>query len=153
MQILAAWVPAGYRLGVILHWRLPAPHELAREVDRSFMQLPTRPFCSSSVCRTNETSMRHASACTMHGRRGGALVRLVPQRAATLGGGTPSGRPLPASFPVPTFPRGLSRRGRSVALSERSAGRHLDSRGWPERALEPLSPTAGWRRLPSSWSS
>ena len=21
MQILAAWVPAGYRLGVILHWR------------------------------------------------------------------------------------------------------------------------------------
>jgi hypothetical protein len=29
MQILAAWVPAGYRLGVILHWRLPAPHVLA----------------------------------------------------------------------------------------------------------------------------
>jgi hypothetical protein len=104
MQILAAWVPAGYRLGVILHWRLPAPHELAREVDRSFMQLPTRPFCSPSACRTNEASMRHASACTMHGRRGGALVRLVPQRAATLGGGTPSGRPLPVSFPVPTFP-------------------------------------------------
>ena len=105
MQILAAWVPAGYRLGVILHWRLPAPHELAREVDRSFMQLPTRPFCSSSVCRTNETSMRHASACTMHGRRGGALVRLVPQRAATLGGGArPLGGPYPPAFPCRLSP-------------------------------------------------
>jgi hypothetical protein len=111
MQILAAWVPAGYRLGVILHWRLPAPHELAREVDRSFMQLPTRPFCSPSVCRTNETSMRHASACTMHGRRGGALVRLVPQRAATLGGGhalweAPARQLSRADFPPWTQPPG-----------------------------------------------
>jgi hypothetical protein len=87
MQILAAWVPAGYRLGVILHWRLPAPHELAREVDRSFMQLPTRPFCSSSVCRTNETSMRHASACTMHGRRGGALGSAGLSAGQSFGGG------------------------------------------------------------------
>jgi hypothetical protein len=31
--------------------------------------------------------MRHVSACTMHGRRGGALVRLASQRTAALGGG------------------------------------------------------------------
>lgn len=48
-------------------------------------------------------SRLHASACTMHGRRGGALARLVSQRKTLWGEGSLSTLCL-STLSKPTFP-------------------------------------------------
>ncbi len=89
--------------GVILHWQLHAHHELARAVDRSFMQLPTRSYCVPLLAGSARRPCAHANSCTRHARRGGALGGLGFSDGS-LGGLAPLRGLSWPSFAQPIFP-------------------------------------------------
>ena len=135
-------------LGVILHWQLHAHHELARAVDRSFMQQPTRSFCVPLLAGSARRPCAHANSCTRHARRGGALGGLGFSDGS-LGGGAlraaSAGHHSHSRCSPRTQPPGpaICNSGAPIwpAVST-SAGRL-------ERLTAPLRARAGWRSLPA----
>lgn len=144
MQILACMV-AGLRLGVILHWRLHATHELAlRSTGASCICLhaPSVHFLLAGLTQPPCARVRHAWAAW---RRPG-------------GSGLSAEGPLGAWFlrdlclqilADPGFSPVLGRRGWTSATLEWAAGRLLDLQGWPERRLCTSSILAWRLRRPS----